>query len=54
MVIICYNLKSGLHRSEMSVCNKFPCGLFLSAAGREKRNIHSPVETQLDGLSSWN
>jgi hypothetical protein len=36
MTLICNNLKSGLHRSKMSVCYKFLCGLFLSAAGREK------------------
>jgi len=36
MTRICYNLKSGLHRSDTSFCYKFLCGLFLSAAGREK------------------
>jgi hypothetical protein len=52
MTFVCDNLKSGPHRSEMSVCYKFLCALFLSAAGREKWKIHSLVETQLDGLSS--
>jgi hypothetical protein len=36
MTLISDNLMSGLHRSEMSACYKFLCGLFLSAAGLEK------------------